>query len=139
MAEVFSGFVVGYALAIIVGPLGAVMLVRQNRHTGFAQRVAPPGTNIVALSVVIHFAAMLALTALGLVLGMALAGLDARHPENGLGSPNVIYTVMVIAITVIIVAPAVAAPKLRRPVGIVAVTLLVAFGWAVPWLAQIGR
>lgn len=139
MADVFSGFVIGYALAILVAPLGAIMLIRENHHTGFAQRIAPPGTNVVALSMVIHFAAMLVLTALGLVLGMALAGLDARHPQDGLGSPNLIYTVMVIAITVIIIAPSVAIPKLRRPVTTVALVLLVAFGWAVPWLAQLGK
>ena len=66
MAEVFSGFVVGYAMALLVAPLGAIMLVRSNQHTGFAQRIAPPGTNVVALSMVLHFAAMLVLTALGM-------------------------------------------------------------------------
>jgi hypothetical protein len=46
---------------------------------------------------------------------------------------------MVIAITAIIIAPSAAIPKLRRPVTTVALVLLVAFGWAVPWLAQLGK
>ncbi len=77
--EVFAGFVVGYALALLVAPLAALALVRSNDRTGLAQRVAPPGTSIIALSVVLHFAALLVLTALGLVLGMALA----RHRRRG--------------------------------------------------------
>jgi hypothetical protein len=138
MAEVFAGFVVGYALARLAAPAGAIALVRSNDRTGFAQRVAPPGTNVIALSMVIHFAALLVFTAIGLVLGMALAGLNDRHPQDGLGSPNLIYTVMVIAITVIIVLPIVAIPSIRRPVGVFALVLLVVFGWVLPWVATLG-
>ena len=137
MAEVFAGFVVGFAIALFIAPLGAILLVRSNDHTGFAQRVAPPGTNVVALSVVIHDAAVVVCTALGLVLGMALAGLNDRRPADGLGSPNLVYTVMVLALTVIIAAPAFMFPGLRRAVLISAVVFAISFGWAVPWLASV--
>ncbi len=138
MAEVFAGFVVGYALALLAAPAGAIALVRNNDRSGFAQRVAPPGTNVVALSVVVHFAAIIAFTALGLVLGMALAGLNDRHPQDGLGSPNLVYTVMVLAITAILALPAVAVPPLRRPVVLGALVFAIAFGWALPWVATLG-
>src|SRR5437773_4807532 len=71
VAAVLSGFVIGYALALIVGPAGAIALVHANKRSGFAQQIAPPGTNVVALSVVIHFAGIIVLTAIGMVLGMA--------------------------------------------------------------------
>jgi hypothetical protein len=137
MAEVFAGFIVGYAVALFIAPLGAILLVRSNDHTGFAQRVAPPGTNIVALSVVIHFAAVIVFTALGLVLGMALAGLNDRHPADGLGSPNSVYTAMVLALTVIVVAPAFLFPAVRRVAVVAAVVFALSFGWGVPWLATL--
>ena len=137
MPEVFAGFIVGYAIALFIAPLGAILLVRSNDRTGFAQRVAPPGTNIVALSMVIHFAAVVVFTALGLVLGLALAGLDDRHPADGLGSPNFVYTVMILALTVIIVAPAFLFPAVRRTALLAAVVFAIAFGWALPWLASI--
>ena len=138
MAEVFAGFVVGYALALVAAPAAAIALVRSNDRSGFAQRVAPPGTNVVALSVVIHFAAIVVFTALGLVLGMALAGLNGRRPEDGLGSPNLIYTVMVLAITAILAMPAVAVPPVRRAVLLGALVFAATFGWALPWVARLG-
>lgn len=138
MAEAFAGFVVGYALALAVTPLAAISIVWSNDRSGFAQRVAPPGTSMIALSVVIHFAAIIMLTAVGLVLGMALAGIDSRRPDGGMGSPNVVYTVMVVALTAVLVIPAMAAPPVRRPAMIAGVLFAVAFGWGLPWLAQLG-
>jgi hypothetical protein len=138
MAEVFSGFVIGYALALAAGPAGAIALVRSNTHTGFAQRVAPPGTNIIALSVVVHFTGIIVFTGLGMVLGMVLAGLNARGSHAGLGSPNVPYTVIVALVAVILVAPAFAVPRLRALAIAGAVILVASFGWAMPWLAKLG-
>jgi hypothetical protein len=138
MAEVFSGFVVGYALSLAIAPVAAIAVVRSNDRTGFAQRFAPEGTNVVALAVVLHFAAMLMLTALGMVLGMALAGLEDRRPASGLGSPNMVYTLLVLALTAVIVIPAIAIPAIRRFALFGALIFAIAFGWAMPWLAQAG-
>jgi len=139
MAAVFSGFIVGYAIALLIAPAGAIALVRSNSRSGFAQRIAPPGTNVVALSLVIHFAAILAFTAIGLVLGMALAGIDDRRPDAGLGSPNLVYTLLVLSLTAVIFIPTVAFPSARRYAIGAAATFAIAFGWAVPWLAQLGK
>jgi hypothetical protein len=138
MAEVFAGFVVGYALALALSPIAAIALVRSNDRTGFAQRIAPEGTNVVALSVVLHFAAMIVLTAVGLILGMALGGLEDRRPDGGLGSPNLVYTLLVVALTAVIIIPTIAVPAIRRIAFVGALIFVVAFGWAVPWLAQLG-
>lgn len=138
MAQVFAGFVVGYAISLLIGPAVAIAIVRSNDRSGVAQRLAPPGTSIIALSVVLHFAAMLMFTALGLVLGMALAGIDQRRPDGGLGSPNVTYTLLVIALTAVLVIPAFAVPVIRRYAFAGAVLFAVLFGWAMPWLATLG-
>jgi hypothetical protein len=138
VADVFAGFVVGYALALVLSPIGAIALVRSNDRTGFAQRIAPEGTNVVALSVVVHFAAMIVLTAVGLILGMALGGLEDRRPEGGLGSPNLAYTLIVMALTAVMVIPTFAVPSIRRFALIGGVVFVVAFGWGVPWLAELG-
>ncbi|HYM15626.1 MAG TPA: hypothetical protein VEZ14_08705 [Dehalococcoidia bacterium] len=138
MAAVFAGFVVGYALALLLTPLAAVAVVRSNSRSGFAQRVAPPGTSVIALSVVIHFAAIIAFTALGLVLGMALSGIESRRGGGGLGSPNLVYTLLVLALTAVLVIPAMALPAVRRYALIGGVALALAFGWILPWLARAG-
>lgn len=139
MADVFAGFIVGYALALLAAPAGAIALVRSNDRTRFAQRVAPPGTSVVALSVIVHVAAVIALTALGLVLGMALNGIDARRPAGGLGSPNLLYTSMVLALAAALVIPALALPAVRRYAIVAGIVFAVAFGWAMPWLATLAR
>jgi len=136
MAEVFAGFVVGYALALALSPMAAIGIVRSNERTGLAQRVAPEGTNVVALAVVLHFAAMLLFTALGIVLGMALAGLEDRRPDAGLASPNLAYPLMVLALTAVIAIPTIAVPAVRRYALAGALIFLLAFGWAMPWLAE---
>ena len=139
MAGVFAGFVVGYAIALVVGPAGAIALVSANQRSGFAQRMAPPGTNVVALSVVIHFAAILTFTAIGIVLGMAFAGIDDRRPEAGLGSPNLVYTLLVVALAAVIFIPVAALPAVRRYALGAAALFVACFGWAVPWLAQLAN
>jgi len=137
VAEVFAGFVVGFAFSIIVAPVGAIMLVRSSRETGLAQRFAPEGTTIVALTMVVHFGAFLVLTAVGMVMGLALHGIEARRPAGGLGSPNFAYTVLVVALAAATAIPMLLAPWRRFAV---ASTVLAAvlFGWAVPWLAKAG-
>jgi hypothetical protein len=133
--EVFAGFVVGFALSIIIAPTAAILLVRSNQETGFAQRVAPPGTNIIALSMFLHFLAFLLLTALGMIMGLALGGIEDRRPAAGLGSPNLVYTLLVIAIVAVVVIPLLVMPW-RRYAAAAGFLLLVGFGWVTPWLAQ---
>ncbi len=136
LAEVFAGFIVGFALSIVVAPLGAIVLIRSNDRTGLAQRIAPPGTNAVALSVVLHFAAMLLLTMIGMLLGLLLLALNDRRPANGLGSANATYTLIVVALAVVLVLPALAVPSIRRWSAGGAMAFAVGFGWVVPWLAS---
>jgi len=138
VAEVFAGFVMGYALAIVLAPLAAIALIRSNERTGIAQRVAPPGTNVIALSVVLHFFGVLTLTALGLVLGMALAGMEDRRPAGGLGSPNAAYTFLVLALAAVVVIPTLVLPAVRRYAVAAAALFAALFGWAMPWLATLG-
>jgi hypothetical protein len=138
VAEVFAGFVIGYAVSLVIAPVGAWLLISSNDRTGFAQRVAPPGTNFVALSMVVHLGAVLLFTALGMVLGLALGGLEDRRPDGGLGSPNLIYTVIVVTLTAVVVIPLLIVPAIRRYAVICAVVFAVLFGWATPWLATFG-
>lgn len=138
MAEVFAGFIIGFALSLAVAPLGAIALIRSNDRTGFAQRIAPPGTNMIALSVVVHFAAMIMLTMIGMLLGLLLLALNDRRPDNGLASPNIAYTLIVATLTAVVVMPTLVVPAVRRYSVAAALLLVVLFGWALPWLAELG-
>jgi hypothetical protein len=138
LAQVFAGFVVGFALSLFVAPAAAIQIVRSNGETGLAQRIAPPGTNVVALTMVLHMGAVLVLTAVGMLLGMLLGGLDERRPDGGLGSPNAAYTLILLASTAVIVIPVLIIPSIRKPAVAGAVLFAVAFGWGMPWLATLG-
>jgi hypothetical protein len=138
VAEVFAGFIIGFALSVAVAPIAAIALIRSNDRTGLAQRIAPPGTNVIALSVVIHFSAFLVLTAIGMILGMLLTGINGRRPEDGLGSPNAAYTLIVVALTAALVIPTLVMPSVRRCAVAGALVFAVLFGWVMPWLAELG-
>jgi hypothetical protein len=139
VSQVFAGFVVGFAISLAVSPLGAWLLISSNDRSGFAQRMAPPGTNFVALSVVLHLVAVLTLTAVGMLLGLVLLGLEDRRPAGGLGSPNVAYTSIVVALTAVVVIPLFVVPMIRRYALMGAAVFAVLFGWAMPWLAALGQ
>jgi hypothetical protein len=136
--QVFAGFVMGFAMSLAIAPFGAWLLISSNDRSGFAQRMAPPGTNFVALSVVLHLFLVLTLTAIGMVLGMVLLALEERRPEGGLGSPNVAYTLIVVALTAVVVIPLLVVPAIRRYALVAAVVFAALFGWAMPWLATLG-
>ena len=139
MAEAFAGFVCGYGLALLVTPLAAIAIVRARATNPTLQRLAPEGTNLVALSVILHTFAFFALTAVGMLLGLLLYGLENGRPEGGLGSPNAIYTALVLAIAGIALLPlAVALPRLRFVLLAGGLVFVSTFGWLVPYLSLIG-
>lgn len=139
MAEVFAGVVCGYAVALVVTPLGAIALLRARAGSTTISRLMPEGTNLVALSIVLHMFVFLTFTAIGMVFGMLLNGLDSSSPASGLGSPNRAYTLLVLAIVAIAVLPlAIAVPRLRAPLLVSGVLFAGVFGWAMPQLATLG-
>lgn len=138
MPEVFAGWVVGFGLSTLIAPVAAWQLISSNEGGGFAQRFAPPGTNVVALTVVLHMLGLLLLTALGMILGLVLRAIDERQPASGLGSPNLLFTIIVVALAAAIVIPTTLFPSVRAYTLAGGLLAVVAFGWAMPWLAALG-
>lgn len=136
MPEVFSGFVIGFALALAGAPVAAVALVRAAARSETMRRLAPPGTSLLALSVVLHGFGFFLFTGAGMVLGLILIAFEDRRPAGGLGSPNLGFTLLVLAVTAIAVGPlALAWPAARRPLLLAGLLLAAAFGWLLPWMA----
>ena len=139
MAEIFSGIVCGYALALIVTPLAAVALIRIRVHNEWLQRIVPAETPLLAWSLVLHSFWFLVLTGIGMVFGLLLYGLNDSHPANGLGSPNAVFTTVIIATVAIAVLPlAVVLPRWRIALLAAGLVFAATFGWIMPYLAQIG-
>ena len=135
MAEVFAGFVAGFALSLITTPLVAFALLSMRAGNGAISRLWPAEANLVAVSMVLHGFTAFALTALGIVLGLVLLGMEGA--AEGAGSLNAPFTLFVAALVLAIFAPLVAimAPLRRQLVAYALVTVIV-YGWLMPYLAD---
>src|SRR3990170_284581 len=66
--------------------------------------------------------------------------LEDRAPEGGLGSPNLVFTAIVLAWTMAVFSPPLLLLRAaRRQVLAMAVVFVGAFGWLMPHLAQWSR
>ena len=136
MDEVLAGFVCGYALALAATPAVAIALLRARVSSATVQRLMPQGASLVAVSIIIHTFALLTLTALGIVLGMVLSGMEDSRPAGGLGSPNQLFTALIIATGAIAALPlAIVVPRWRRPLLAGGLIFIATFGWAMPYLS----
>ena len=139
MAEVMAGFVCGYGLALVVTPIAAITLLRVRVSSSYLQRVVPPGTSLIAISVILHTFAFLTLTALGILLGLLLAGIEDRSPGGGLGSPNRVFTAFILTASAVAVLPlAIALPRWRASLLAGGLSFAASFGWLMPYLSLLG-
>lgn len=139
MSEALAGFVCGYGLALAVTPIAAIALVRARLTSPLLQQVVPEGTSLIAVSIILHSFAFLVLTALGLLLGILLGGLENRSPAGGLGSPSGAFTAFILAATAVAVGPlAIFVPRLRLPLLSSGIVIAGVFGWLMPYLALLG-
>jgi len=137
MAEVFSGFVCGFALSIVATPPFAIWVLHARDRVPFIRNAVPPGMSITLLSVPISSFFSFLWTGLGLIYGMVLFAAENAHPNGGLGSPNLLYTLFILLTAVIIFLPFyVLIPSARRLALFLVLTYIGLFGWATPWLAH---
>lgn len=130
MEEVFAGFVAGYLMAVIFTGLSVLALARARVVT---TRLSP-----VALAVPISLFSFLLWTAAGMILGLVYRGAEANLPEAGLGSPNRVFTavVLIFALTNLVAVSALGGRRLYWPLIAFFLAFAAVFGWMLPHLAQ---
>jgi hypothetical protein len=139
MAEVFAGFVCGYAVALVFTPLVALMIINARSRVPYLAKAIAPNISSVALTVPISLFAFLIWTAIGMVLGLLYRGAEQNIPQGGLGSPNLLYTALVASFGVsALVLIALGLRRLPWPVLVIGVAFVGGFGWAMPYLARAG-
>jgi hypothetical protein len=137
MAEVFAGFVCGFTLSIIATPPFALWVLKSREDIPFIRNAVPPTVPLTLLSVPIASFFFLAWTGLGLVFGMVLIAADDAQPHGGLGSPNLLFTAIVVITAFVVFFPFFALVRsARRLVLFLGVTYVALFGWATPILAH---
>jgi hypothetical protein len=135
VAEIFGGFIAGYAMAVISTPVLSIWLARLRLQSELMARLLPAGTSAVSTSIILHGALAMFWTGMGLVLGLLLYGM--RDEGGALGSLNGPYTLFVAALFVAIGAPLVGLLRPLRGILISGIVLaILVFGWLTPYLAE---
>jgi hypothetical protein len=139
MAEVFAGFVCGYAVALVFTPIVALTLVSARSRVPYLAKAISPNISVVALTIPISLVAFLIWTAVGMVMGLLYRGAEESIPQGGLGSPNLIYTALIVSFGVsAVILIAVGLRRLPWWALVIGVAFVGGFGWAMPYLAKAG-
>ncbi len=139
MAEVFAGFVVGYAFSLLFSAVAAVMVIEARGEVPYLSKAIASNISAVQLAVPISLIAFLAWTLAGLFLGALYRAARLNLAGGGLGSPNWPFTLAVVlgAITFLAVVYY-AWRRVRWPVAMMAMAFAAMFGWGMPHLAELG-
>ena len=137
MSEVLAGLICGYILALVSTPFIALGLVRMRARVPAVARAIPRQVPFLALAVLVHGFAFMMWTAVGIVFGLILGGIEQRAPAGGLGSPSGVFTLVVVLWTVVASAPIMVLLRpVRRQAAATALLFASLFGWLMPYLAQ---
>lgn len=135
--EVLAGFVIGYAMSLIFSILAAIMVVDARSRVPYLAKAIAPNISAVALAVPISLLAFFLWTALGMFFGLLLRLTLEEASGEGLGSPNLVYTVLVLIFAAFSLAVAWSVwRRLPWPVLTMGLAFIALFGWALPFLAE---
>jgi hypothetical protein len=139
VAEVFSGFVVGYAFSLLFTAVAAVMVIEARSRVSYLAKAIAPNISAVQLAVPASLLAFLAWTLVGLLLGLTYRAARLNLTGGGLGSPNWPFTLAILMATVAFLAVVYYAwRRLSWWVLLTAVAFAGMFGWGMPHLAELG-
>jgi hypothetical protein len=137
MEEVFAGFVSGYIMALIFTGLAALMIVQARSRIPYLVKAIAANISPIALTVPISLIAFLLWTAIGMFLGLLYRYTLEEAPGGGLGSPNLLYTLLIISFAGLTLTAIVATfRRLPWQVAAMGLSFIAIFGWALPRLAQ---
>lgn len=137
MPEVFAGFVCGFTLSIIATPSFALWVLNARDDIPFIRNAVPKGMSITLLSIPIATFFFLIWTEMGLIFGLLLLAANDANSTSGLGSPNLLYTVIMLISSIIIFLPFfVLVRSACRLALFLAFSYVALFGWAMPILAH---
>jgi hypothetical protein len=139
VAEVFSGFVVGYAFSLLFTGMAAVMVIEARGRVPYLAKAIAPNIGTVQLAVPISILAFLVWTMVGLLLGLMYRAARLNLAGGGLGSPNWPFTLAVVMATAVFLTLVYYAwRRLPWRVLLMALAFTGMFAWGMPHLAELG-
>lgn len=139
MAEVFSGFVVGYAFSLLFTAVAAVTVIEARGRVPYLAKAIARNIGALQLAVPISILAFLVWTMVGLFLGLMYRAARLNLAGGGLGSPNWPFTLAVVMATVAFLALVYYAwRRVSWRVLLTALAFVGMFAWGMPHLAELG-
>ncbi len=139
MAEIFAGFVVGYAFSLLFTAVAAMMVIEARSSVPYLAKAIASNISALQLAVPISLLAFLGWTLVGLLLGAVYRAARINLAGGGLGSPNWPFTLAVLLATIAFLAVVLYAwRRLRWRVVLTAAAFAAMFGWGMPHLAELG-
>jgi len=139
MAEVFSGFVLGYAMSLVFTAFAAVMAIDARSRLPTLAKAIAPNISAVMLAVPISLFAFLIWTMAGMALGLLYRSALDHLPGAGLCSPNWPYSLGVLLFSLTVLATiAYAWQRLHWQIIFQVIIFAGLFGWALPYMAKVG-
>ncbi len=135
-AALLGGFIAGAgaALASTVVALRALVRSEEWRRRAGGRRLPLPLLGAAAAN-----GLLLAWTATGLVLGAAYLRAESERPADGLGSPNGLFTLIVlVAVGSLLGLAGIVRGRVTSPMVQTGAIAALAFGWVLPHLAAAG-
>ncbi len=138
MAEVFSGFVVGYAFSLLFTAVAAVMIIEARSDVPYLAKAIAPNISTIQLAVPVSLLAFLWWTLAGLLLGLLYRAARLNLAGGGLGSPNWPFTLAILLASIAFLGVVYYAwRRVRRSVFLTTVAFAGMFGWGMPHLAEL--
>ena len=135
MSSMIAGAGVGLLMASIFVSAGAVMLFVLSKETGpppIMERLSPIRAALSGVA-----AAYSAWGIIGAVMGLLYEISVEQAPGAGMGSPNLVFTLSVLLITVMMAAPfVVLLRRVAAGVLVMALSFIALFGWFLPFFAR---
>ena len=136
MEAVITGWLAGYTMGI-ASTIAFTILAIRSRAGRFTERWIAEEVPGVLLGVLIFMGASVGWTAIGLVLGSAYEVSDAKSGRDGLGSPSVVWTIVILGLAWVPLPPLVMlSRKFWWLWASMCATFAALFGWAMPILAS---
>ncbi len=133
MQALVAGLIAGSTTAFACT---TVLLVALRRGAVWFGRMPAVGIPMPLVGMALMNGFLLGWTALGLALGAGVHALERTRPADGLASPNLLFTsVVVVSVGVLLGMIALVRGRLGWPVLAMGSAAAVAFGWMLPWLA----
>ena len=119
-------------MALVLIGLGAWLLIRHRASVATALTRGIPLARVTGL---LTFLPFIVLGALGVVFGLLLWAFEQARPGPGLGSPNLVYSLFILAMIAAFLWLPVPLRRIWREIVALQIAFVAIFGWLLPWLA----